>query len=672
MLFRSMLCLLPMAVALPAQLAFSDLEKRAGALAAASPQLVRLTPIGKSAGGKSLHLLRVAAAGKVDPDQRPAIFVGANIVGYHHAASQAALHLAEKLVARKEEASIAAMLSTRTFYIAPALNPDAHDAVVSTLKRRRSGNADALDLDRDGLKGEDGPNDLNGDGLITQLRVPHVAGDMMVDPNDPRLMLRADPLKGQKGTHRVYTEGFDDDKDGLFNEDPTEGYYPDRNFAHGWDETDPGAGPFAGYASEVKSTMDFLVGHRNVALAFVLGPANNLLELPRGSGTASDPGTARLTVPRNIASALGLDAERQYTLDEVWAVAQASPAIRGQGVTRDQLAQALGGGPASAPDAEDLRYYEKLAEDYKKNADKLGGDSKRSVRQSARASLQNWLYYQYGVMAVELDVWGIPKKKAAPAAAKADAPALTLDKLEKMSNEEFLALGEPRIAEFLKEVKAPPMVNAAMLVSGVKEGRMTPARMAGMMKQMGGTAAAPAAAPAEASDVMSFVDANKTGFVNWTPVTLPDGTKGEVGGLDPFVEITPPAAALEGAMQLNTDTILDAASKLAQVELAEQKVAALAEGLWKVTAIARNSGFLPTHTRMGARARSFLPVRLELTLPAGASLMSGARWTNSERMTGSGAVFEANWIVRAPRGTKLNIGVFTPNAGNDAKEIVLQ
>ena len=42
-------------------------------------------------------------------------------------------------------------------------------------------------------------------------------GDMMIDPKDPRRMIKADTSKGERGTHRVYIEGKDDDGSLLVN-----------------------------------------------------------------------------------------------------------------------------------------------------------------------------------------------------------------------------------------------------------------------------------------------------------------------------------------------------------------------------------------------------------------------------------------------------------------------
>jgi hypothetical protein len=184
---------------------------------------------------------------------------------------------------------------------------------------------------------------------------------------------------------------------------------------------------------------------------------------------------------------MGLDPEQEYPIDELWEMFKDQPMARQMNLTKEMLAQFLGSGPATRPDEEDLKYFEKAAGDYKKLLEKAGLDTRRAGRQSQPGSLANWLYYQYGVMALELDVWGVPRRKTE--AAKPEQ-TLTLERLEKMGNEEFLALGEEKIAAFLKEIKAPPMVQPTMLIEGVKSGKMTPARMAAMVRQFGAGGAA--------------------------------------------------------------------------------------------------------------------------------------------------------------------------------------
>src|SRR4029077_12659602 len=98
-------------------------------------------------------------------------------------------------------------------------------------------------------------------------------------------------------------------------------------------------------------------------------------------------------------------------------------------------------------------------------------------------------------------------------------------------------------------------------------------------------------------EVLAWVDANAPGaFTPWTPVTLPDGTKVEVGGLDPFIELNPPPAILKPALAVHTETLLALAAKLPRAEILSLAVTPLGGGVYRVKAVAGNRGYLASHT----------------------------------------------------------------------------
>jgi hypothetical protein len=563
---------------------FSEVERQLQAWSQEHPELQVLT-IGKSAGGRPLYVARLAAQGEVPPDERPAVFVGANIAGYHNAGTEAALHLIRRLLGKEA----AALLRERTFYIAPALNPDAHDGLFATPRVRRSGNAQALDRDRDGFVGEDADDDLNGDGVITRLRIPDPAGGWLPDPGDPRLMVKADSLKQRAGAFRLETEGKDDDGDGSFNEDGPGGIQPDRDFPHAFPYPDPEAGPWPGYAPETRAAMDFILARRNIAVAVVYGSANNLLAAPQSLGGGGDLGTQTFKLPPQAAQFISFDPEKEYTLDQAWELAKDIPFVRQNSITKEQLGVFLGAGAATRVDAGDQAYLDKLAEPYKERLKKAGLSADRPAEQYAKGGFTPWLYYQAGAMALELDVWGIPKPEKS---------------------------------------------------SGTERER----------------------------DVLAWVDAHAPeAFRPWTPVTLPDGTKAEVGGLDPFIQVDPPLAVLQPALEAHTGTVLDLAGKLARVEIVSLTGQSLGGGVWRVRAVAANRGWLATHTKMAERGRFHLPVRLEIETGKGIDLVVGRPAVTVERLEGTSGTLEGEWLVRAEPGTRVAVRVTTDNAGRDRK-----
>lgn len=662
----------------PGYHSFDSVAKQLEESAGEHRELVEIETIGRSTAGAPLLVARVAASGELDPDSRPAIFVGANIAGFHNAGTEAALDLLEVLLSEPADER----LKNHTFYIAPVLNPDAHDAMFFKPKQRLAGsgatrstggwsNAYSLDRDLDGLDQEDGPNDLNGDGLITTMRIPDPVGRMLPDPDDPRVMIAADPLEGQTGLFRVVTEGFDDDGDGAFNEDGPGGLVPDRNFAHGYEYDQPEAGPWASFVPETQAIMDFLLDRRNIAIAVVYGPANNLLAAPRGFGGGGDTGSLKIKVPARMARFIGVEPEEEYTADEIWELAKDLPMVIQNNITKEQLIQFLGAGPATKPDDDDLDYLTKLAENYKQRLEEAGLDNKRPGEQYRHGGFTPWLYYQYGVMAIELDVWGVPKAPKEDSD-EGEAP-LTLDSLAEMSVEDFIALGEEKVASFLSEIGAPPQFTAAALIERVESGQVTPARVAEMAKRMGAGTAKKEEGGGP-NDLMVFVDQHAPeAFVEWTKVTLPDGQEVEVGGVDPFIEIAPPYELLAPALKVHTETVLELAERLARVEIVKLESTSLGAGVHRVEAVAANRGFYPTHTKMAQRARSHLPVRLEIILGDDAELVTGRRWVTEERLAGQNGTMTAEWMVRIPRSTaEVVVEVFSENAGHDRATLTLE
>ena len=652
---------------------FGEVERQLQTWSKDHPRELQLLTIGKSAGGRPLYVARIAAPGGADPDSRPAIFVGANIAGYHNAGSEAALDLIQTLLTSPAGSPAAKLLGSYTFYVAPALNPDAHDAIFDRLRARRGGNAMKVDHDVDGLAGEDPADDLDGDGLITRMRIPDPAGGWLADATDPRVLVKADAMEQRPGAYRVVTEGRDDDGDGEYNEDGADGVWPDKNFPHAFPYSTPEAGPWSSYAPESKALMDFLLGRRNVALAVVYGPANNLLAAPQSLGGGGDLGTQKFKVPPQAAKALGFDPEKEYTIDEIWEVAQNIPFVRQNNITKEQLQQFLGAGAATKVDPDDQAYLDKFAESYKERLKKAGLSADRPGAQYGKGGFTPWLYYQYGAMALELDVWGVPKAEK-KAEAKGGEEALTMDKVAAMTSDQFMALGEEKIGAFLKENKVPAQFDAKTVINFMKGGQIDPKGMVERMKQMGagGGAASGGGKASEAGardrEVLAWVEANASGaFASWTPVTLPDGTKAEVGGLDPFIELNPPMAVLKPALAAHTETVLDLAGKLPRVEILSLDVTALGGGVYRVKAVAGNRGYLASHTKQSARARAHLPVRLTLQTGKDVELVTGYPFAASERLEGTTGTLTGEWLVRANPGAKIVVDVTTDNAGRDQK-----
>ena len=638
-------------------------------LASAHPQVTKLIPIGKSQGGAEIDVLRIAAQtkGGTDPDLRTAAFVAANIEGIHLVGTEAALALCEKLLSGYgTDKAVTELLDFRTVYVAPLLNPDAAKAFFSSPKFERTTNGRPVDEDLDMQVDEDGPDDLNKDGLITQIRVKDPEGKWLPDPQEPRLMKMAESQKGEKGIYTLYTEGLDNDGDGLYNEDPAGGVELNRNFPHDYEYNVKSAGLYPVSEAETLALVEFLVNHRNIALVLNFSTENTILNLQQ-TGQAK-PSADKAKVPKMLASFLGLEADQEYTLKEIVDAANAAGIGGGMEITEDMVAMFLGMGPAVQIDRQDMPVFEAVQKEYKdalKEA-KLEYPEKRA-KGVGKGSFAAYCYFQYGVPVFSVDLWAVPEPKKEPA-----KDALTAEKLKTMSAEEFLALGEDRINAFLKEQGAPPNFSAETLIKMVKSGQVDPKKMAEMMEKM---PKRPSAEGEEHPDayILKWADAalQKKGFVDWTPFQHPTLGEVEIGGFAPFVRILPPPADIEKTVAFHADFYIRLLSKLPGLEISKTEVKPLGSEFYQVTAYFSDPGWFPTSTAQGRRARTAWPITVRLKLGNEQALFSGRPIESIPYLDGSRDTKKIEWTVKGKKGSSLVITAATPRLGTASVNVVL-
>jgi len=245
----------------------SQLAQRLKALASSS-NAVKLESIATTEGGMDIWMLTL---GTGDLDNKPALAVVGGVNGSHLLGVELATRFAEDIVNNR-----AVVLEKSTYYVFPNMSPDATETYFSSLKYERQGNAKSTDDDRDGRLNEDPYEDLNGDGMITLMRITDETGDWITHPADERIMIKANKAKGEKGVYRFLTEGIDNDKDGKFNEDGEGGIYFNKNFTYGYQYFSPGAGEHAVSELETRAILDVLYTKWNLYGIFTFGPGNNL------------------------------------------------------------------------------------------------------------------------------------------------------------------------------------------------------------------------------------------------------------------------------------------------------------------------------------------------------------------------------------------------------------
>jgi hypothetical protein len=311
----------------------------------ANPDKTVLHTIATSPGGNPVMVLEI---GKNLKD-KPAVFVGANFEGITPLSTEGALYLAKMILGSEE------YTGKIKWYFLPEPNPDAAQNYFASVVYEKTTNSLSVNYDTDDQTDEDGFDDLNKDGYITKMRVKSPEGTYIVSKKDPRIMQRADARKGERGEYKIYSEGIDNDGDGVYNEDLPGGVNVGINFPHLFDYTNKDAGLYSGYTPETYSIMKFICDRPEIVMVQTLGTSDYCIAPPKGNRKGG-ANMQSIQVPRRYASMIGADPDKTYSMDEV--IELAKPIVpEGVEVTPSFIAGMMGLGMAVNPQDDDLKFY---------------------------------------------------------------------------------------------------------------------------------------------------------------------------------------------------------------------------------------------------------------------------------------------------------------------------
>ena len=389
--------------------------------------IVKIHNLGLSPGKRQVLIYEIGTEINNEKKINPAVLVVANMEGNTPLGTEAAIYLAESITGKREH------YENLTWFILPSGNPDAAERFFTKPLYKDTRNDLAVNDDMDDQTDEDGYNDLDGNGLITMMRVKSPDGEWFPVTSDPRLMKKADPSKGEKGIYKLYTEGIDDDKDGKYNEDVPGGTNVGLNFPHLFKFFVPENGLFPGSAPESYGLMKFVFNHPEIAMTFAFGSSNFCLVPPKG-GRAGSVDMEKISIPEDIAKTFGADPSKTYSMKEIMELVK--PLVpAGIELDENMIANFLGLGAVVNPLNEDLVFYKKLSDDYTEYLKEIGFNGERFDPEDGKdGSFELWSYYHLGLPVFSMDLWSIPKPKEE----KASSSGLTLESIENMSKEDFL------------------------------------------------------------------------------------------------------------------------------------------------------------------------------------------------------------------------------------------
>jgi len=268
----------------------------------AYPEITKLETVGKSYLGKDLLVLEITNH-KTGPGlEKPGYWIDGNLHSGEVFGGEVCLHtIITRLTGYGRDPAITAIVDNYTFYVMPKVNPDGSDHYITKPDGMRS-TVRPFDEDGDGRLDEDPPEDLNGDGYITMMRVADPNGPMRTSPEDPRLMVpRTQGVEKEKwaGQWRVYQEGIDNDNDGVFNEDGVGGIDINRNFPEQWQphpfSVNPGLYPLS--EAESRALADAMLARPNLTGSINYHMTGNVAVFPP-SAVRNDPITGDIVQPQ--------------------------------------------------------------------------------------------------------------------------------------------------------------------------------------------------------------------------------------------------------------------------------------------------------------------------------------------------------------------------------------
>jgi hypothetical protein len=242
-----------------------EIEAYLEAVAARYSELATLQRIGESLGGRPLLAIEITNSSSRSADEKPGFYVDGNIHGGELLGGEAALHFIDTLLAGYGNDPEITEMVDTTAFYVVPVVNPDGRAISVDTPENHRWNARPFDEDRDGLVDEDPPEDVDGDGRLLDIRVQDPRGPWKASPEDPRAMVRRGRGDREGPFYQIFPEGLDNDGDGEVNEDRIGGIDLNRNFPANWSAAQFGSGPFPLSEPETWALVNYITARSNIA-----------------------------------------------------------------------------------------------------------------------------------------------------------------------------------------------------------------------------------------------------------------------------------------------------------------------------------------------------------------------------------------------------------------------
>ncbi|MCU0643001.1 MAG: M14 family metallopeptidase [bacterium] len=602
---------------------YSSLTKALKDLSDQNKKITRLFSIGQTLKGRDLWMLQISGERGLAPQEKQALLICGNAEGDHVIGSEVALGIADYLIKGYGKiAEVTDILDKRTFYIVPRLNPDGAEIFFEKTLLEHPGNLKPRDEDYDWLVDEDGAEDLNGDGVITLMRVKDKKGDWYIDPKDSRLMRKKEKTTSLDSLYQLYPEGIDNDGDEKYNEDGAGGFNINRNFPHNFGYDVKGWGVYPASEQETRALIDFMnrfsteqqtQPHKNICAVLSFSKYDNL---------AAEPGIECGKPEFPVAPS-----EEDDMPQMVFQFGR-----RDRGSDEQQRGDRKDPQPKKAED-DDMPLFKKVSEQYKKITGIESAVSDKPV-----GSLYEWTYFQYGVPSFSANLWSLRKEKKESADTSAQKP------------------DQPESVE-----------------------EQAPDKQAAMRQRFAGRS--PGMKPGDSQVTQSndqqwlrWVDKQNSGkgFVTWEKFQHKQLGEIEIGGFHPYLRINPPVDQIEKLAETHAKFAIFLAQQFADIRMEKPEIEKLSSNLFRIKIKIHNDGEFPFATAMGQKSRNITPIMVQLKFEddENMKLFGGSKREDIRTIEAKGEK-ELKWVIISPPGKKIDVTLWARNGGGSFQETVV-
>ncbi len=266
------------------------------------PEYCRLSSLGKTHEGRDIWLIEITDPASGSFEDKPGFAVTANIHAGEVTGNCCAMYFLDTIFTNLKEEPVASLIRKYTVYCVPRISPDGSELYLTTPVMLRSvPQMYPFDEPQAGVQ----PQDLDGDGVIRQMRVKDPNGAFKVSEEDPRIMIKRRPDDTEGDFYNVFSEGM------LLDAEPDEelksapalyGNDLNRNFPISWfpENRQRGAGAYALSNYESAALAAFFEKHRNLCTVLHFHTMGGQYLYPPGYKSGKDSEQDDMKIYREI------------------------------------------------------------------------------------------------------------------------------------------------------------------------------------------------------------------------------------------------------------------------------------------------------------------------------------------------------------------------------------